>query len=220
MSEDQKGAGEPGFEEAVIKRIEEGDTDAFRQIIRVYGPRMISYCRSRLHSDDEAQDVAQEIFIRAFKSLPTFKKGERFSSWLFAIAANRLRSHFRSSESHKRTLEAFGNETAASPAMDPSDEAERSLQFEALYRAIAKLPNQMRQPVELYYFGELSIVETAEALGLSEEAVKSRLFRARKILRSELEGSGEGREVEQGSLGRAGREKTPQPRDDSWSIHQ
>jgi RNA polymerase sigma-70 factor (ECF subfamily) len=203
MREDRKADIEPGFEEVIIRRIEEGDTDAFRQIVRVYGPRMISYCRSRLHSDEEAQDVAQEIFIRAFKSLSTFRKGERFSAWLFAIAANRLRSHFRSFESRRKTLEAVGNETAVGLAADPAAEAERSLQFEALYRAIAKLPGQMRQPVELYYFGELSIIETAEALGLSEEAVKSRLFRARKILRSELEGRGselEGRGLEQTDL--------------------
>lgn len=113
--------------------------------------------------------------------------GSSFASWLFAIAANRTRTGW-----FRRTMEAakaarVGAETAMNPGEDPEDLALRRLEGERVRLAVASLAADLRSTLELYYFAELSVGETAEALGVGEEAIKSRLFRGRKKLREILE---------------------------------
>lgn len=179
--------GDQADDEAVA-RVLSGDRDAFRALVDRYGQRVVAFCGSRLRSDDEARDIAQEVFVRAYRSLATFRQGESFPAWLFAIAANQLRSRFRIFASDRHKVEAAGSEAAAAAPADPADEAADAIGAQALRKAVAALPRDQRLPVELYYFGGLSVAETARALGLGEEAVKTRLFRARKALRIALEG--------------------------------
>jgi RNA polymerase sigma-70 factor (ECF subfamily) len=119
--------------------------------------------------------------------------GQSFPVWLFSIAANRTRTKLLRFATEKARISAAGREAAASAANgasaaeDPAAEALRRLEAAELRRAVAALPKDQREPVELYYFAELSIAETARVLGLGEEAIKSRLFRARKQLREMLE---------------------------------
>ena len=171
-----------------VARVLSGDRDAFRSLVDRYGQRIAAFCGSRLRSEDEARDAAQEVFVRAYRSLGTFRRGESFPAWLFAIAANQLRTRFRVFASDRHKVEAAGSEAAAAAASDPAEEAADAIRAQALRRAVAALPRDQRLPVELYYFGELSVAEVARALGLGEEAVKTRLFRARKALRIALEG--------------------------------
>ncbi len=171
-----------------VARVLSGDRDAFRSLVDRYGQRIAAFCGSRLRSEDEARDAAQEVFVRAYRSLGTFRRGESFPAWLFAIAANQLRTRFRVFASDRHKVEAAGSEAAAAASADPAEEAADAIRAQALRRAVAALPRDQRLPVELYYFGELSVAEVARALGLGEEAVKTRLFRARKALRIALEG--------------------------------
>jgi RNA polymerase sigma factor (sigma-70 family) len=170
-----------------IRRVLSGDREAFRALVDKYGSRVISFCRSRLGSDEEARDAAQEVFIRAYSSLATFRRGESFAAWLFAIAANRVRTRFHIFSMQRRKAEAAAVEAAAAPVADPAEEAERSMRAEGLRRAVSALPPDLRWPVEFFYFAELSVAETARVLGLGDEAVKTRLFRARAALRRNLE---------------------------------
>jgi RNA polymerase sigma-70 factor (ECF subfamily) len=179
--------GDQADDEAVA-RVLSGDRDAFRILVDRYGQRIVAFCGSRLRSEDEARDAAQEVFIRAYRSLGSFRRGESFPSWLFAIAANQLRTRFRIFASDRHKVEAAGSEAAAAAPADPAEQAADAMGAQALRRAVAALPRDQRLPVELYYFGELSVAEVARALSLGEEAVKTRLFRARKALRIALEG--------------------------------
>ncbi len=179
--------GDQADDEAVA-RVLSGDRDAFRALVDRYGQRIAAFCGSRLRSDDEARDIAQEVFVRAYRSLATFRRGESFPAWLFAIAANQLRSRFRAFASDRHKVEAAGSEAASAAPSDPAEEAADAIGAQTLRKAVATLPRDQRLPVELYYFGGLSVAETARALGLGEEAVKTRLFRARKALRIALEG--------------------------------
>ncbi|HEY9053224.1 MAG TPA: RNA polymerase sigma factor [Rectinemataceae bacterium] len=174
-------------DDAAIGLVLSGDTQAYRIIVERYGPRMIAFCAMRLGSQDEARDLAQEVFLRAFSALKGFKRGESFSSWLFAIAANRIRTKFGVFASTQAKVDAVAIEEAVREPRDPSDEAIRSIQAAELRLAVASLPPELRNPVEYYYFAGLSVAQTAKLLGLSEEAVKTRLFRARAKLKAALE---------------------------------
>lgn len=178
-------------DEAVIVRVLGGDRNAYRLIIGKYGARVLAFCRARMSSVPDAEDAAQEVFVRAYKSLASFKRGENFSSWLFAIAANNVRTHIRIFMSRKMKERAFARERMVDPADDPKGEAERKLESGIVRQAVSALPIELRESVELYYFAQLSVEETAQVLRLSQEAVKSRLFRARKRLREVLEISGQ-----------------------------
>jgi RNA polymerase sigma-70 factor (ECF subfamily) len=173
--------------EQAIDRVLAGDAGAFRHIVAAYEGRLLSFCRSRLGSEDEARDAAQDVLVRAWSALPGFQRGKSFSAWLFAIAANRVRSEFRFQSFARRKTEAAGKELAALPPADPAEEVADRLRFEELRQAVATLKGELRSTVELFYFGGLSVSETSTALGIGEEAVKSRLFRARKQLREMLE---------------------------------
>ncbi len=76
----------------VIQRVLGGDADAFRLLVRRYGGRLRGFCLARLGDPDEADDAVQDVLLRAYRSLGTFRLGTSFASWLFAIAANRVRT--------------------------------------------------------------------------------------------------------------------------------
>jgi RNA polymerase sigma-70 factor (ECF subfamily) len=172
----------------VIGTILAGRTEAYRFLVERYQNRLIGFCRSRLGSEEEARDAAQEVFVRAYTSLGSFRSGESFASWLFAIAANRLKTRGERRRVEGLRVKAAGREEAARPAgEDPATIALRSLEAEAVRSAVAELPEELRMTVQLYYFAGLSVEECGKALGLGREAVKSRLFRARGRLRVALE---------------------------------
>lgn len=178
-------------DDAVISRVIGGEKDAYRILVDRYGARMLGFCRGRLGSEDEAADAAQDVFIRAYSSLPRFRRGESFSAWLFAIAANQVRTRFRMFGSMRRRLEAVARGTDAARDTRPEDDPAVTVLAEAdaaaLRDSVAALPRETRGAVELYYFAGLPVAECARALGIGEEAVKSRLFRARRQLRRALE---------------------------------
>jgi len=180
-------------ETAAIQRVVAGDKDAYRSLVIAYGPRILGFCRSRLEAAgvrdaaEEAEDIAQEVFIRAYASLHHFRLGESFASWLFAIAANRVKSRFGFFSRQRKLAEAAAHSALVAQEENSVDTNYMRIQGEALIHAIAVLPKDLRLPMELYYIGELSVAETAKALKLSQEAVKTRLFRGRKALKEMLE---------------------------------
>ncbi len=169
-----------------VHRTLSGDTEAFRFLVLKYADRMLSFCRSRSASEEDAADAAQETFARAFRSLRTFKLGGSFAAWLFAIAANRTRTGWLKRASEREKVERAGFEAAVERDQDPEEDALRRMETERVRNEVRSLSGDLRTAVELYYFAELSIAEAAQTLNVGEEAVKSRLFRARKKLREEL----------------------------------
>lgn len=174
-------------EEFIIVRVLAGNSDSFRHLVEKYSPRVLAFCRARLLSEEDAQDAAQEVFLRAYKSLSSFKRGENFSVWLFAIAANNIRTHFKLFSSRKHKEEMLKRQLMVEPQSDPEEDAEQALELSALRDAVRSLPKDLQKPVALYYFAGLSVQETSRALGIGEEAVKTRLFRARGRLRTLVE---------------------------------
>ena len=166
----------------VIQRVLGGDADAFRLIVRRYGARLRGFCLARLDDADEADDAVQDVLLRAYRSLGTFRLGTSFASWLFAIAANRVRTRRVRTSAREALVRRAADAARIAPVSDPADRALELIGREEVRRAVAGLPWPLRVVVELYYFAGLSVEETASALGLGREAVKSRLLRARREL--------------------------------------
>lgn len=172
---------------SVIKRILDGDGGAFRILVDRYGDRLFHFCMARLGDQSDAEDAVQDVFVRAYRSLRTFDMTRSWSSWLFTIAANRVKSRYANRVSAAAVTERAGYEAmladeTASDATDPERQVLDLLAAEALRAAVASLPESYRAPVELYYFAGLNVSDIAMALGTGNEAIKTRLFRARKDL--------------------------------------
>jgi RNA polymerase sigma-70 factor, ECF subfamily len=170
-----------------VQRVIAGDTEAFRLLVDSYSDAVYRFCLSRLGSPDEAEDAVQDVFLRAFRSLPSFDVSRSFGSWLFGIAANRIRSRYvkRSSETallERVAIEAAGVESPAGAGDNPETLVLDAMSLEEVRTAVALLGPSYRTVVELYYLAGLNVSEVAASLGLGTEAVKSRLFRARKEL--------------------------------------
>ncbi len=184
----------PGMNDArndseMIQKILAGDREMFRALVDKYSDGLFRFCRVRLGNDDEAEDAVQDVFIRAFRSLGSFKLGLSFPAWLFTIAANRVKTKYHAKVRDSKLTDAMKRE--AHMAMIPDSEAEAldSLAAERLRAALGKLPENFRVPLELFYFTGLSVHDASLVLGIGTEAFKSRLFRARKHLGAIMEDS-------------------------------
>jgi RNA polymerase sigma-70 factor (ECF subfamily) len=145
-------------------------------------------------NEDDANDLAQETFVRVFKSRASFNTGQKFSSWLLTIAANLARNHFRWRSRHPTlSLDAENPETeqslgstlpANSPA--PNEETLATERAEAVQMAVKNLPEDLREAIVLCEWEEHSVAEAATILEATPKAVESRLYRARQILRERL----------------------------------
>jgi len=166
----------------IIQRVLAGDADAFRVIVHRYGGRLRGFCLARLGDADEADDALQDVLLRAYRSLGGFRLGSSFASWLFAIAANRVRTRRVRSAAHGELARRAADVARLAPDPDPQEQAVSAIERTEVREAVARLPWPMRVVVELYYFAGLSVEDTAVALDLGIEAVKSRLLRARRLL--------------------------------------
>lgn len=169
----------------VAQRVLAGDTEAFRLLVDRYNDQLFRFCRARLGDDADAEDAVQDVFVRAFRSLRSYDPSRSWASWLFAIAANRVKSRYASRAATQALVERTGREAivvdeALEAQHDPERQTIEAMLGEELRQAVAGLSPSYRAPVELYYFAGLDVAGVASALSIGEEAVKSRLFRARK----------------------------------------
>jgi RNA polymerase sigma-70 factor (ECF subfamily) len=149
---------------------------------------------SLVKNETEAEDVAQEAILRAYRKLGSFRGDAKFSTWLIAITLNEARTRLR--DNKRATFDSLDNHDSEegdyTPAAltdwreVPSEALERQEIRELMRKAVAELPDSFRQVVILRDMEELSVNETAEALGISISLVKVRLHRARLLLQKKL----------------------------------
>jgi RNA polymerase sigma-70 factor (ECF subfamily) len=188
---------EPSGDVALVQRLRRGDPQAFETLVREYGGRMLATARRFVGSEDEARDVVQEAFLAAFRAIDGFAGTALLSTWLHRIVVNaalmRLRSRRRRREEPiEGLLPRFDEEgwwaDGASPSETATDMLVESEQTRAMVRkAIDKLPANYRSVLLLRDIEELDTDETAALLGVTPNAVKTRLHRARQALRTLLE---------------------------------
>jgi len=158
--------------------------DGFLAIVRAYGPGLRVFLGSQMFHLDDVDDVAQETFIAAYRSLNTFRRSEDFGAWLRGIARNKLRRYFEQTSRRSAQLETFRREAAALLDRELEDAASqtRSEQLQAMLGCIARLPERMRHVVR-------SLLDGTKAPALAEEletttgAIYQLQYRALGILR-------------------------------------
>lgn len=172
----------------LVARVLAGETALFEQIIRRHNRRLYRVARAIVRSNSEAEDVVQETYVRAFTHLHQFEARASFVSWLTRIAVYEAFARLRRWK-REAGLEADHDEELPmkpSPADDPEQRAEARQLGGLVERAIDDLPETFRAVFVLRAVEEMSVAETAECLGLVEETVKTRFFRARSRLRKRL----------------------------------
>ena len=180
----------PG-ERELLERARTGDEDAFEQLVHLHGDRVYGALRRFGLGPGDAEDVAQEVFLRAWRGLAGFEERAQLSTWLYRIAFNEARRRLGRREPAIARSDPDGTEPLArladAPQRGPAAQA-LDHEFEAtLERALAELPADWRAAVVLRDLEGLSTREAASALDLREPAFKSRLHRGRMQLRDLLE---------------------------------
>jgi RNA polymerase sigma-70 factor (ECF subfamily) len=184
----------PAGDERLVHRLRRGDGDAFEELVRTHGGRLLAVARRILGNDEDAQDAVQEAFIKAFRSIDTFEERSQLHTWLHRIAVNaalmKLRSRRRRPEDPIEdllpTYAADGHQ--ASESRDWSDAVLERKETAGLVRAaIDRLPDQYRTVLVLRDIEEKDTAEVAVLLGTNSNVVKVRLHRARQALRTLLD---------------------------------
>ncbi len=175
----------------LVEECRNGDSSAFDEIVRRYKDRIYNVAYRLLGNHEDAQDVAQEVFVKAYKGIRGFRGTAKVYTWLYSIAGNlaknRLRDSHRKGRDKGVSIEALaGAQGMRGAGWSPSETALGNELNELLQRCIEELPEHYRVVFVLRTFENLSYDEIADALGCPRGTVKSRLNQARTLLQARL----------------------------------
>jgi RNA polymerase sigma-70 factor, ECF subfamily len=183
-------------DEQLVARARQGDESAFEEIVRRHSPRVFQVASKFFRQRNQVEDIAQEVFLKAYRQLPSFEARGSFEGWLTRIATNTCLNQLRSGKRHPATTlaDVTENENAwlEHQAATPAGSTEHSIEDKVIAADLAeKLLNQMapedRLVLTLVDGQELSTREVNEVTGWSESKIKVKAFRARKKMRQALE---------------------------------
>ena len=166
----------------LIVRARRGDRNAFGELVTCYQTGVFNVCYRLLHERSEAEDLAQETFMRAYDRLPMFDLDREFGPWIRRIAANLC---LNALEARKVTVQ-LDEERDADETQRPEKQVEVQERSAHIRAALLSLPPHYRVVIELRHYQELSYDEIASELKIPLSDVKSHLFRARKLLAEKL----------------------------------
>jgi RNA polymerase sigma-70 factor, ECF subfamily len=185
----------PDPDAVLMLRVQRGDDAAFTELVEKYKQPVMNLAWRILRDATEAEDLAQNVFVQAYKSAPRYRATAKFSTWLFTIARNLCLNEIRRRSRHPAdSLDAGSTETEDQPARQVED-PKAGLPTDALMgreleqkvtEALAELPEIQRTAILLCQRDELSYEEIAEVLGCSLSATKSLIHRGRETLKSKL----------------------------------
>jgi RNA polymerase sigma-70 factor (ECF subfamily) len=180
------GAGKTAPDEhELLARSLRRDPDAFGQLVERYASSIVSLAYRMVGERADAEDLAQETFLAAFKALPTFRADAKFSTWLYRIAMNKCKDWLRARRAAQGALEAEAEDLFAELAVDPAT-PERALSqrqvADHLERAIQKLPPLYREAFVLKHVEGLDYEEMEQIVGVHRDTLKMRVYKARTQL--------------------------------------
>jgi RNA polymerase sigma-70 factor (ECF subfamily) len=182
-------------DQLVIERVRSGDPDAFSILVDRYQDRIHSVVLNYVNNRDDAMDIVQDTFLKAYQKLKTFDSASGFYTWLYRVAINTSIDHLR--KKRARGVESLDDDKYAQvgfepvstdPSVDPERVAIRSEQAAMLRKAVSALSHKLRAVAVLHDVEGLSQEEVAQILGIPTGTVKSRVSRARSELRYALRG--------------------------------
>lgn len=177
-----------------MARLAGGHDGALNELMERHATPVFHFLSRMLGNEDDANDLAQETFVRVYRSRDSFRADAKFSTWLFTIAANLARNQLRWRARHPNvSLDAESPETERSlsdtlsaPGDTPSAGLESDERAASVRAAVAKLPNEMRETLVLVEWEDKSVAEASAILNVPKRTIESRLYRARNILRDYL----------------------------------
>ncbi|MGA8491048.1 MAG: sigma-70 family RNA polymerase sigma factor [Terriglobales bacterium] len=192
-------AGEPsgeGLTDAqIMLRVKAGDEAAFDYLVQKYRRPMLSFMYRMAHNTAVAEDLAQEVFLRVYRSRETYEASAKFTTWLYRIASNLAVNHARDTR-HQRpenTVSLDEPDQESGLTMDVPDDSlsaeeviVRRERLAAIRERVHALPERQRMAVVMHKYQQMDYRQIAEVLKLSESAIKSLLFRAYETLRVQL----------------------------------
>ncbi len=177
----------------VIDRVLKGDVDAFGILVKRYEKQIVNYIFRMIGDYQDALELSQEVFLKAYLALKTYRSEYSFSTWLYRIAKNRTIDFIRKRKLSTVSIEGQGDEDSVKPqyedaGLKPDEVFEKKRKEKLVGKAVSKLPLEYREVIIMYHVDGLKYEEIAEILDLPIGTVKNRIFRARKILKEILEG--------------------------------
>jgi len=189
-------SGEELSDAQIMLRVKAGDDSAFDYLVQKYRRPMLSFMFRMAHNAAAAEDLAQEVFLRVYRSRETYEASAKFTTWLYRIATNLAVNHARDRR-HERpetTVSLDEPDENTGMTMDVADSsmtAEEAIvrreRMTAIRRRVQALPERQRMAVLLHKYQQMDYRQIAEVLKLSESAIKSLLFRAYETLRGQLQ---------------------------------
>lgn len=173
------------FENELIRSVLRGNVNAFEPLVTEYQKTVYNLALRMCGSAEDAEDITQETFLKAYKSLSAFRGESRFSVWLYRIASNVCTDHLRAG-SGRDTVSMTADDDTEYDVPDETNTPERAFERRLIRQSVsaglASLSPKMREILLLREINGMSYAEIAQTLGLDEGTVKSRIFRARKKL--------------------------------------
>ncbi|MCI0534303.1 MAG: sigma-70 family RNA polymerase sigma factor [Verrucomicrobiales bacterium] len=175
-------------------RLASGHGAALNELMEHPASKLFHYLVRSLQNEEDAADTAQEAFVRVYQNCARFDANQTFSTWLYAIATNLVKDRYRHRARHPQVSLDAENESTGEGFREsvpehnptPSEALQGSERAEAVRKAVGRLPEELRVPLILSQYEELSHAEIGEILKCSAKAVETRIYRARKQLRESL----------------------------------
>ncbi len=171
-------------ETELILKFKQGDKFAFRQLVEKYQDSVINTCYRFLRNKEEAEEVAQEVFLKVYLSFNTYQPKTKFSTWLFKIVVNSCLNKLR--DKKKFSLSQLDEDLHASSENQPDKSLEQEELRMLVRNAVDSLPENQRTVILVNQYEGFSYQDTAKILDCSVSAVESRLFRAKESLKKKL----------------------------------
>lgn len=177
----------------LVERTLKGEKEAFEMIIQKYQQPLLNYIGRTVGERQLALDFTQEVFIRTYSSLYSYKPEYKFSTWLFKIASNYIIDHWRKKKIDALSLDQQERDNDLPPLQVPDKELPivKKLEFselkERIEQALEKIPAPLREVFVWRHINEFSYEEMAEIKGLPVGTIKNRVFQARELIRKRLE---------------------------------
>jgi RNA polymerase sigma-70 factor (ECF subfamily) len=165
-----------------LARAQEGDPEAFRNLVETYQQPVYNLCYRMLHNAGDAEDAAQETFLRAYKHLSRYDRNRPFATWLLSIAAHYCIDQTRKQRMTLISMDENPYLNLSDGAPGPESSVSRAEQDSRVRALLEGLSPVDRAAIVMYYWYDFSYLEIAEALSLTNSAVKSRLHRARRSM--------------------------------------
>ncbi|MBL9142156.1 MAG: sigma-70 family RNA polymerase sigma factor [Verrucomicrobiaceae bacterium] len=179
----------PDADAQCMKRLTEGDDLALNDLIHRWRDRLAAFLYRMTGNHEAALDLAQETFVRLYQSRDRYQPTAPFATYLFRIAANLARNHARWRKRHPAVSiedeQSFVSELRE-PSSSPDESADHREQLARVERALAALPDDLREAMLLFTYEDMSQVEIANSLGCTTKAVETRIYRARQMLKAAL----------------------------------